>query len=158
MGGRLAMQYAARSPEKIASLFLISAHRGLSSLEAKKEKLASDIRWAKRLLQLPIDEFLKQWYDQPLFRTFKPDFSVRRIQNKRALAASLIHYSLGKQELLHPTNSFSVVGEFDEKFRALYPDAAIIEGASHAVHLENPKDVARILHDQLETVRHLHRY
>jgi 2-succinyl-6-hydroxy-2,4-cyclohexadiene-1-carboxylate synthase len=149
MGGRLAMQYALHHPDRIAQLFIASAHPGLSSQEEKIQRLKSDTEWAKLLNALPIDEFLKRWYDQPLFANYRPDFSMRRKQNVQALAASLLHYSLGSQPILKMENAIYIVGEKDTKFRALHPKAIIILESGHAVHLEKPKSFALCLTEKI---------
>jgi len=149
MGGRLAMQYALRHPERIERLAIASAHPGLPSEEEKKKRLAQDARWAQLLVESPIDEFLERWYDQPLFKNYKPDFSMRRKQNVQALATSLMHYSLGSQPILRLEQAVHIVGEKDEKFRALHPDAIVVLESGHVVHLENPKDFAQILAEKI---------
>lgn len=143
MGGRIAMAYADKHPEQIASLTIMSAHPGLSSDEEKKKRLVSDREWTKLLFELSIDEFLIRWYNQPLFKSFKPDLSMRRQQNIPALAAALMHYSLGQQN--HFTIDDVLVGERDEKFRTLYKNPILIPNAGHVVHLENPMAVAQII-------------
>lgn len=152
MGGRLALQYALRYPEKIGLLLIASAHPGLNTIEAKQQRLKSDAAWAALLLQQPIDEFLKRWYDQPLFVNFRPDLSLRRKQNRQALASALLHYSLGHQPILQVPKAVHVVGEKDEKFRILHPNAIIVPNASHMVHLENPLAFAQILQHQLRQI------
>jgi len=142
LGGRLAMRYAAEHPERIKSLVLISAHPGFTSDAEKQKRLLSDAKWAELLLELPIDEFLAQWYDQPLFHPYKPDLSMRRMQNKEALAAALMHYSLGKQPRYETNGALVLVGERDSKFRSLYTNPVIIPDAGHMAHLENPKAIA----------------
>jgi 2-succinyl-6-hydroxy-2,4-cyclohexadiene-1-carboxylate synthase len=148
MGGRIALSYAKEYPHKIASLTLLSAHPGLQTEKERKERWESDQRWAKLLLELPIDEFLKQWYDQSIFKPFRPDLTNRRKQNVQALAASLLHYSLAKQPRYEVTEC--LVGERDEKFKALFPDPILIKGAGHMVHLENPKQVAAEIMKRVE--------
>lgn len=143
MGGRIAMAYAAKHPEQIASLTLMSSHPGLKSEEEKQKRLASDQEWAKLLLELPIDEFLLRWYNQPIFKTFKPDLAMRKKQNVSGLASALIHYSLAKQP--HYEIDHVLIGEKDEKFLALYKNPVIIPNAGHMVHLENPQAVAEII-------------
>lgn len=149
MGGRLALQYALRYPDRIARLAIASAHSGLASAEERAKRLKNDGEWAKRLVELPIDEFLKRWYDQPLFATYKVDFSMRRKQNIPDLAASLMHYSLGNQPILNVENAIYIVGEKDTKFRALYPEAIVVMESGHVVHLENPKDFAQIIEENI---------
>jgi 2-succinyl-6-hydroxy-2,4-cyclohexadiene-1-carboxylate synthase len=143
MGGRLAMSYAAEHTEQIESLTVMSAHPGLKSEEEKRARLEKDEEWAKLIFELSIDEFLIRWYNQPLFKPFKPDLSMRRHQNIPSLAAALIHYSLGKQNCF--TIDGVLVGERDEKFRALYKNPILISNAGHMIHLENPMAVAQII-------------
>lgn len=144
MGGRLALRIP---KEKVASLTLLSTHPGLKTEEEKQERLKRDTEWAKLLFELSIEEFLKRWYNQPLFKPFVPELSMRKQQNIPALAASLMHYSLAKQpryEIDHV-----LVGERDEKFRSLFQNPIVIPHAGHAIHLETPKAVAEIIQRRL---------
>jgi 2-succinyl-6-hydroxy-2,4-cyclohexadiene-1-carboxylate synthase len=140
MGGRLALTLP---KEKIASLTLLSVHPGLKTEEEKKQRWESDQKWATLLRELPIDEFLLRWYDQRIFCSFKPDLSKRRSQNMQHLEKALLHYSLAKQPYYRLDHV--AVGAKDEKFLSLYKHPIIIENASHAVHLENPKAVAQLI-------------
>lgn len=149
MGGRLAMQYALRYPDRIARLAIVSAHPGLSSQAERQQRLKTDAEWAKLLMELPIDEFLKRWYDQPLFAHYKPDFSMRRKQDIPALAKTLMHYSLGNQPILKIENATYIVGEKDPKFRALHPKALIVMNSGHVVHLEKPKELAFCIMEEI---------
>lgn len=137
MGGRIAMQYAKKHREKIASLQIISAHPGLKSKKEKKERLIHDQKWADLLLELPIDEFLLRWYDQPIFKPFVPDLTMRKKQNISGLRSALLHFSLGHQERFEIQSAY--VGERDTKFLSLYQNPIVIPNAGHMVHLENPK-------------------
>jgi len=149
MGGRLALQYARKFPDQIASLSILSAHPGLQTPIEKKLRLEQDAKWAAKLLDLPIDEFLTQWYDQILFKSFKPDFSMRREHDPKALAATMIEYSLGYQEFYQPKEALYLVGEKDEKYRAIYKFAQVIPNTGHVIHLENPKAVAEALKQRI---------
>jgi len=147
MGGRIALSYAKKHPEKIASLTLLSTHPGLKSAEEKKQRLQSDAAWADLLLKLPIDEFLLRWYDQSIFKPFVPDLSLRKKQDKVELAKALMHYSLAKQPYYDIDGI--LVGEKDVKFRSLYKNPIIIPKASHMIHLENPACVANIIRERI---------
>jgi 2-succinyl-6-hydroxy-2,4-cyclohexadiene-1-carboxylate synthase len=150
MGGRLAMQYALRFPERIAQLIVASAHPGLLSVVEKEKRKESDTEWSRLLLELPIDEFLQRWYDQPLFKkNYKPDFSMRRKQNIPDLAEALVHFSLGNQPILHVKNAIHIVGEMDTKFRALHPEAIIVLESGHVIHLEKPESFAQIIVEKI---------
>jgi 2-succinyl-6-hydroxy-2,4-cyclohexadiene-1-carboxylate synthase len=159
MGGRLAAQFAARHPEKIKRLTLLSTHPGLKSFEERKRRLEQDAALAKKIVTIPIDDFLEEWYDQPLFRTLvsKMDIrSMRQNQNREALAKALVAFSLGRhlgrhlgrQKVALP-KATSLVGEHDEAYRIHYRDLehTVIPDAGHAIHLENPREVARSLYD-----------
>lgn len=143
MGGRLALRIP---KEKVASLTLLSVHPGLKTEEEKQKRLQSDLEWVRLLRELPIDEFLKRWYDQPLFKPFVPDLSMRKKQNIPALAASFMHYSLAHQKRYEIDHV--LVGERDTKFRSLYENPIIIPHAGHAIHLENPQAVAAIIKER----------
>lgn len=149
LGGRLALRYAFENPRKVASLTLLSAHPGLASETEKQNRLAHDAEWARLLLSLPLEEFLSRWYAQPLFASYKPDLSQRKQQNAPELAASLLHYSLGRQPSYDASHARILVGERDEKFRKLHPNAHIIPNAGHMIHLENPSACASALIETL---------
>lgn len=149
MGGRLALQYAALFPQKVASLTLISSHPGLSSEEEKKQRIAQDENWAQQILQFEIDEFLRRWYDQSIFGDFRPDLTMRRKHTPQQLAQCLVHYSLGRQPLLPSQRADCIVGEKDAKYRALLPNATVVPRAAHMVHLENPEDLASIIQTRI---------
>lgn len=140
MGGRIAASYAKQYPEQIASLTLMSAHPGLKSEEEREARRKNEERWIQLLFELPIDDFLLQWYDQPTFKLFRPDLSMRKQQSILGLAAAMCHYSLTKQPYCEMKNV--LVGERDMKFRALHKKGIVVPHAGHMVHLENPSFVA----------------
>lgn len=144
------MQYAEKFEDRVASLTILSAHTGL--LSGKEERLAVDEKWAKKLLK-SYDIFLDEWYEQPIFGGFKPDFNSRKQHDPKELAKAFLYYSLGNQELLEPKNVRFLVGEKDTKYRNLYPDAIVVPNAAHIVHLENPQFVAGVITDELESSR-----
>jgi 2-succinyl-6-hydroxy-2,4-cyclohexadiene-1-carboxylate synthase len=149
MGGRLAMGFAAAYPEKIASLTLISAHFGIPE-EERPARLKRDEAWAKMLLERPIDEFLTQWYEQPVFHTLDKERmrNMRQKQDAPSVAKCFIHYSLGRQPIYEPKGNI-LVGEWDPKFIDLYRNhnPIVIPKAGHAAHLEQPQTVARVLQE-----------
>lgn len=141
MGGRLALQYAKKFPERICQLTLLSTHPGLNTFEERQRRIEHDQKWANRILNDDFDVFLQDWYAQPIFGGFTPPLKERREQNQNDLAKALVHYSLGNQTHFYPKAHY-LVGEGDEKLRVIHPKATIILHAAHAIHLENPKDVA----------------
>jgi 2-succinyl-6-hydroxy-2,4-cyclohexadiene-1-carboxylate synthase len=142
MGGRLALQY----PGKVESLTLLSTHLGLKSGHA--ERLLHDEQIAKEILEMPIDAFLKKWYDQPLFRTLREKMdicSMRKVQNREGLAEAVVRYSLAHQADYSGRECLRLVGEHDEKYQDR--NATVVPDAGHAVHLENPEFIAKEIHD-----------
>lgn len=146
MGGRLALQYAKVFPEKIATLTILSAHCGLATGHEKRWQ--EDLKWAQKIRE-DFDGFLQEWYAQELFAGFIPDLSMRKKQNPEALAKTLLHYSLAKQECFSIKNSGIIVGEKDTKYQKLYPNASIVQKAGHMVHLENPRIVAQLIKQRI---------
>ena len=144
MGGRLAMQYLDRFPERIATLTVVSAHFGFRDAKEKEARHAIDLSWAKQFIENPIDEVIDRWYDQPLFKSLIFNIEKRRQQNAIGIAKAFAHFSVARQPFLQPKDALYLVGEKDEKYRALYRNIPheIIPNAGHAVHLENPKDLA----------------
>lgn len=155
MGGRLAMQFAAANPEKIASLTILSAHCGMIDEQEKEKRLEQDLVWAQKITH-SFDDFLREWYDQSIFAGFRPDLTERKKHDPKSLAQALIAYSLGKQPVFNPKNACIVVGEKDRKYRELYPDAIVVPNAGHMVHYEQPALVAEIIKDRLDRYRELH--
>ncbi len=143
LGGRIAAEFAGTHPERVLSLTLLSAHSGLDTETEKQDRFKTDAKWAELLKTLPMEEFLKRWYAQPLLSSFTPDLEKRRKHSPAALAETLLHYSLARQKKIDMKQV--LVGEWDLKFRALHPDGVVIEKAGHQVHLENPRAVADII-------------
>lgn len=149
MGGRLALQFASSHPQRIASLTLISTHPGLDTEEEKQQRLLRDQTLAQEIRTLAIDEFLKRWYDQPLFKTLNAKMDIRRLrknQNREGLAQALNAFSLGRQDKF-PLPSLCLAGEHDPAYHRFAN--AIIPDAGHAAHLENPNAVAERIYEQI---------
>ncbi len=155
MGGRLAMQYAQAFEDRIASLTILSAHRGLQ--DGKEKRLMLDQQWSKKIVG-SFDDFLEEWYNQSIFGGFKPDFAMRKKHNPTELVKALNFYSLGNQDLLKPKNALFVVGEKDTKYRKLYPDATVVPDAYHMVHLENPKFIADVIRNEVDHFQKIRRH
>src|SRR3954452_13569824 len=160
MGGRLALHAAfVLRPER---LVLIGAPPGLQDPAERAERKAADDALADRIEQIGVEAFAAEWAAQPLFAG-QPErvaaaANADRLRNTaHGLANALRGLGTGTmeplwerlEELTMPVTL--VVGERDKKFRAIaermlerLPDArlAVIEGAGHAAHLEQPEAVA----------------
>lgn len=151
LGGRIALQY----PGKPLSLTLLSTHLGLKT--GHEARLLQDQALAQTILSTPIDEFLQQWYDQPLFQSLRTKMdicSLRKHQDRLGLAATLVKFSLGKQADYSKVQAHFLLGEEDAAYRTLYEQIphTLIPSAGHAVHLENPIHVAKEIYAYLRSI------
>jgi len=149
LGGRLAMEFAAKYPQRIEALIILSAHPGLEG--KRKERLARDEKWARLLETEGIKSFLKKWYQQPLFKELNPDaLQGRKNHNPHALTQILRELSPAKRppmwDKLH-TFSFPMLflfGENDIKYQTIaqrlgkHFSVDFIPSCGHAIHIENP--------------------
>ena len=149
MGGRIALDYAIKNPQKIKTLILISAHLGLP-VEKRKQRWLKDCALMKQIQNTPIDSFITHWYDQQLFHSLRSKrdvLTMRQTHTPEILIHMLQYHSLGKQDdysCYLPKNTHLIVGELDHAYRAHYKNHphTIIPNAGHAIHLEEPQALA----------------
>jgi 2-succinyl-6-hydroxy-2,4-cyclohexadiene-1-carboxylate synthase len=155
MGGRIALQLR----EYASAIVALSAHPGLATPNEREARWKIDEEWSEKLLCLPFEKFLDEWYGQSVFGDLKtkPEFleSVmkrRARQNPAALSQAMRQLSIAKL----PAAEFSlptlfVYGEEDLKYRELYarlPKNVAVQGirnSGHIAHLEKPKECAEII-------------
>lgn len=167
MGGRLCLHAALAHPEAVRGLVLISATGGLDDAGEREARRVADEALADRIELVGVGAFLDEWLAQPLFAGLGADAQGRaeRLENTASgLASSLRMAGTGTQlplwdrlgSLGIPT--LVVAGELDVKFVAIaerlaatIPDAqlAIVDGAGHTVHLEQPGAFLDVLHPWL---------
>ncbi len=165
MGGRLALHAALALPDRVSRLVLISASPGIADPAARAQRRAADDRLADEVEAMTIDQFADRWARTPVLAGQPAAVQAaigadRRRNTPAGLAAALRGLGTGALpslwerlgELTTPVDL--LVGERDAKFRAIaeamaaaLPDARVevVAGAGHAVHLEAPAAVARII-------------
>jgi 2-succinyl-6-hydroxy-2,4-cyclohexadiene-1-carboxylate synthase len=164
MGGRLCLRLAVDQPDLVHSLVLVGASPGIADADARDARRRSDALLASDLEHGDVGAFLEQWLAQPLFETSTPrphDLEARRANPREGLAYALRTLGTGSQEPLWdrladlemPT--VLVAGADDAKFRAIADEMAgaigthartvVVEGAGHAVPLDQPEALADIV-------------
>jgi 2-succinyl-6-hydroxy-2,4-cyclohexadiene-1-carboxylate synthase len=162
MGGRLALFFALRYPDRVRSLILESASPGLADAGERQARQAADDALADRIVDRGMAWFAEYWGSLPLFASQArlPEETCRRLRRQRlgnspsGLAGSLRGMGTGVQPALWGElgalrhRSLLVVGELDAKFRAINAQmAAVLPGArlavipacGHVPHLEAPE-------------------
>ena len=165
MGGRVALHLALAQPGLVRRLVLVSTSAGLEDPGERAARRRADEELADGLERAGVETFARWWGAQPLLADMPPEAAAvahrDRLRNTAAgLAASLRGMCTGAMEpvwgrlgeLTMPV--VVVAGERDARFRtfgerleARLPDARleVIEGTGHAVHLEDPAAVGRVL-------------
>lgn len=172
MGGRVALTLACRHPDRVRTLSLIGASAGLPTEEERTARIAADEELARFIEREGLDAFVDRWMANPLFATQArlgpaalARFRAQRMGNDPdGLARSLRAAGTGAMRPLHdelrrcavPTTL--IVGADDEKFTALAHDlagllptagVAMIAGAGHAAHLEQPASVVAAVQERM---------
>jgi len=156
MGGRVALHTALARPEVVERLVLVGATAGIDDPDERAARRAADERLADHIEAVGVSTFLDEWLANPLFAGLTEATALRadRLRNTPAgLAASLRATGTGTQtplwdrlgEIECPV--LVLVGEHDAKFTDLgrrlvgglpRAELAVIPGAGHSVHLEQP--------------------
>jgi 2-succinyl-6-hydroxy-2,4-cyclohexadiene-1-carboxylate synthase len=168
MGGRLALRLASTAPDRIAALVLVSASPGLRDPAARRARAAQDGRLADAIERDGVPAFVERWERLPIFATQAglPEAARERVRaerlrhSARGLANSLRAMGQGVQRPMHDRLPFLrmpaliLTGELDAPYcdlgremQRLIPQArlAVVPGAGHAVHLEQPEMFCRLV-------------
>jgi 2-succinyl-6-hydroxy-2,4-cyclohexadiene-1-carboxylate synthase len=165
MGGRIALHAGLELRDRLERLVLIGASPGIADTSERIARREADERLADEIERLGIGDFARRWASNPVLAG-QPDSvraaadADRRRNHPIGLARALRGLGTGAlPSLWGRLGEFQmpialVVGERDEKFRAIAEemasaiqavDVVVIPGAGHAVHLEAPPAVANII-------------
>ena len=172
MGGRVALRVALARPERVRSLVLVSASPGIAGDAARAARVASDRALAADVERDGVPAFVDRWERLPLWESqralpaavrdaLRDALRAERLRcDARGLARSLRFAGAGVDAPLHDrlaslhVPTLVIAGALDAKYAAiagelarLMPDARaeIVGGAGHAVHLERPAELARMV-------------
>ena len=167
--------FLAISVKKLWSAAILeSATPGLRNEKQRVERQTKDNKIARRLEKEKLEDFLTDWYKQPLFETlrkrknFNSILKQRLDNNPEELAKALRMMGVGAQpSLWNACRTINIpilllAGEFDRKFsnikrdmKSVNPDfnVQIIQNAGHNVHLEEPEEFYERINKFLTPIR-----
>jgi 2-succinyl-6-hydroxy-2,4-cyclohexadiene-1-carboxylate synthase len=167
MGGRIALYTALTLPRHVERLVLVGASPGIADAAEREARRRADAGLADRIAAIGVEAFAAEWGGQELFagqpeRVAAAAHADRLRNTAHGLAAALGGLGTGVMpplwdrlaELAMPVTL--VVGERDAKFRAIAGRMApaipscrvvVVDGAGHAVQLEQPEVVAAAIRD-----------
>lgn len=168
MGGRIALSFAARYPDRVNKLILESTSPGLRTFKERMSRLKHDHQLAQKIRHEGLVKFVDFWESIPLFASQKTLSAERQTElregrlkaNPLGLARSLEGIGTGSQpsvwkalKHIHFPALF-ICGTLDEKFchigkrmqQELKGSQFIVaEHAGHTVHVEQPHFFGKIV-------------
>ena len=168
MGGRIALSFAARYPDRVNKLILESTSPGLRTCQERMARLKQDHQLAQKIRHEGLVKFVDFWESIPLFASQKALSAEKQAQlregrlmsNPLGLARSLEGIGTGSQpsvwnalKHIHLPALF-ICGTLDEKFcniaRRMQQELKgsqliLAEQAGHTVHVEQPHFFGKIV-------------
>jgi len=139
MGGRLAIAFASKYPDKIEKLIIESAHLGIMDSLAKKKRYKEDL-FLSKLIEKDMSIFAEKWQKMPLF-------SNQKMRNEKAyLNQQKIRLSQNPLQLSYALRSFSQgkMKSYKNKFREFDFPILIINGSEDVKYKEIGKQMTKI--------------
>ena len=175
MGGRIALFLAAAAPERVTALVLESASPGIAEPSRRRVRAEEDAALADAIERDGVTAFVDRWERLPLFASqgrlapgARAEIHAARLANSaRGLANSLRGLGQGVQPPLFDRletvamPALVIAGALDAPYTAIgrtlcrrMPNArlVVINGAGHAVHVEEPAAFENAVTDFLDHV------
>ncbi len=175
LGGRAALRFALKHPDRVSALILESASPGIADPAARAERIAADAALATSIEADGVAAFVDRWERLPLWASQvtvpgadRARLRVQRLTNNpEGLANSLRGAGAGAEPSVADklsqleTPTLLVAGELDPKFLSfarqmagLMPAARVdvIADSGHASHFERPVEFEDKVRHFLDTV------
>lgn len=175
MGGRIALNFAVKNPQKIKALIIENTNPGIEDDSERSKRRKSDEQISGFILNKSIEQFIDYWLSLHIFTSLvdlpAPKYSElrsRKLNNsKTGLANTITEMSPGKiQSIWESLDKFDfpillVGGEKDKKYveilkkmNSILHDSKmeIIEKAGHNVHFERSDEFKEKLSKFLRTL------
>jgi len=173
MGGRVALNFAAKYSNLLKGLILESSMTGLRKKSEREKRIANDEKIIEFIKSHSVEEFVDYWMSLDIFKTQK-NLSKEKLNklrkakiknNKVGLINSLKGFGAGKMKPLYSEirenqiETLLITGDLDKKYMKLnsaikniIPHAThkITQNAGHNVHLENPQKFAVVVNEYVE--------
>jgi 2-succinyl-6-hydroxy-2,4-cyclohexadiene-1-carboxylate synthase len=170
MGARMALHVATEVPDAVRALVLVGGTPGIVDDAQRAERRAADRAQSERIRREGVDAFVERWLALPMFAGLPPEARFedeRRRNTAEGLATSLELAGTGSQRPLWDDLAgidvpvLAVAGADDHRYAAIAERtagaiganarAALVEGAGHSAHLEQPERFSALLLDWLAT-------
>lgn len=157
MGARMALHVATEAPDVVQALVLVGGTPGIEDDAERALRRAADRALAQRIRDDGVDAFVERWLAMPMFAGLPPEARFddeRRRNTAEGLAASLELAGTGSQRPLWGELAtiavpvLVVAGADDHRYAAIAERtaataganarAALVAGAGHSAHLEQP--------------------
>jgi 2-succinyl-6-hydroxy-2,4-cyclohexadiene-1-carboxylate synthase len=174
MGGRIALSVAARAPWHFASVTTLSATPGMSDPIDRAARHDADLAMAERIETDGVETFVDTWLTLPIFAPMISALDSTQLDATRT--QRLTNSSLGLANSLRGTGTgamppvwsslpglrspfLALAGALDQRYVDLAREAAasapfgraeVVPDAGHALHTENPGEVAPLIREFLK--------